>query len=188
MTTTDTALPLAPGTWTLDPSHSTIGFTIRHLGISRVRGRFADVDTRVVVGPDLASTTVEADVDLASVDTGNPDRDAHLRAPDMLDVATRGRMSFRSTALTGADGAYTLAGDLTIGDVTRPITFDVEFGGMQDFVDGSRRAGFEATGQLRRTDYGLDLGVPAGLGNTMLSDVVKIELDVQLIEPAAGTA
>jgi polyisoprenoid-binding protein YceI len=181
--TTTTALPLASGLWTLDPFHSTVGFTIRHLGVSKVRGRFASFETSVLIGHDLASTRIDATVDLASVDTGNADRDAHVRAPDMLDVERRPTMAFRSTSITGAGSEYVLTGDLTIGDVTRPITLDVEFGGLQEFPGGPRHAGFEARGEFRRSDFGLDLSLPPGVGAVMLSDVVKIELDIQLLEP-----
>jgi len=181
--TTTTALPLAPGQWALDPFHSSIGFSIRHLGVSKVRGRFASFDTTVAIGEDLDSTRIDATVDLASIDTGNPDRDAHVRAADMLDVERRPTMVFRSTAIAASGPDYVLTGDLAIGDVTRPISLDVEFGGLQDFPGGPRHAGFEARGEFRRSDFGLDLSLPPGVGAVMLSDVVKIELDIQLLEP-----
>jgi polyisoprenoid-binding protein YceI len=182
-TSTSTTLPLVPGQWTLDPNHSSVGFTIRHLGVSKVRGRFDRFDAQVVIGEDLASTSVSATIDLASIDTGQPDRDAHARAADMLDVERRPTMAFRSTRITSLGESYVLEGDLTIGDVTRPIELDLEFGGLQEFPGGPRHAGFEATGELRRKDFGLDLSLPPGLGSALLSDVVKLELDIQLLEP-----
>ena len=186
--TTTSVLPLAPGRWDLDKNHSTVGFSIRHLGVSKVRGRFSDFTAEVVVGTDLASTSVTAEIDLASIDTGNPDRDAHVRASDMLDVANRPTMSFRSTRITQSRDRYALEGELTIGGITQPITLDVEFGGIETFPGGPRHAGFEATGQLRRSDYGLDLSLPPGVGGVLLADVVKIELDIQLIEPELNAA
>lgn len=186
--TTTSVLPLAPGRWELDKNHSTVGFSIRHLGVSKVRGRFSDFTAEVVVGTDLASTSVTAEIDLASIDTGNPDRDAHVRASDMLDVANRPTMSFRSTQITQSRDRYALEGELTIGGITQPITLDVEFGGIETFPGGPRHAGFEATGQLRRSDYGLDLSLPPGVGGVLLADVVKIELDIQLIEPELNAA
>lgn len=116
---------------------------------------------------------------LASIDTGNPDRDAHTRSADLLDVAKRPTMSFRSTRVSGADEDWTMEGDLTIGDVTRPITFAVEVGGVAVFphLDQRNHAGFEATGEIRRSDYGLDFGTG------LLSDAVKIHLDMQFIGP-----
>jgi len=185
---TTTALPLAPGRWELDTNHSTVGFTIRHLGVSKVRGRFANFTAEVIVGPDLESTSVTAEIDLASIDTGNPDRDAHVRAADMLDVAKRPNMLFRSTRITPMRDRYELVGNLTIGGVTQPLTLDVDFGGLETFPGGPRHAGFEATGQLRRSDFGLDLSLPPGVGGVLLADVVKIELDIQLIEPDLNAA
>ncbi|MEW2247245.1 YceI family protein [Streptomyces sp. NPDC006975] len=176
--TTATALPLAPGHWALDPLHSAVNFTIRHLGIAKVRGRFNGVRAELYVGERVEDVRVSATIDLATIDTGNPDRDAHVRASDLLDVALRPTMDFRSTRIAGEGGDWTMEGELTIGEVTRPVTLAVEFGGLVDVpVDGSRHAGFEATGEIRRGDFGLDFA-PGLLG-----EVVKIQLDMQFVEP-----
>jgi polyisoprenoid-binding protein YceI len=181
-TTTQTAdLPLARGRWVLDPFHSAIGFTARHLGISKVRGRFAEFDAELVVGATADDHRVVATVALDSIDTGNSDRDAHVRAPDMLDTVRRPTMTFRSTAMSGAGAEWTLQGELTIGTVTRQLALRVDFGGVQEsIVDGRRHAGFEASGEIRRSDYGLTFG----LGDAMIGDVVRIQLDAQFVEPA----
>ena len=181
---TDTAspttdLPLASGTWALDPAHSAVGFAIRHLGVSKVRGRFAAFEAALVVGADLAGTRVSATVDLASIDTGIADRDEHVRSAELLDVARRPTMAFRSTGITGDGDDWTLDGELTIGEVTRPLSLAVAFGGVEDYFDGSRHAGFEATGELRRSDFGITFGA----GDLMLGDVVKLDLDLQFVEP-----
>jgi polyisoprenoid-binding protein YceI len=181
-TTTSTALPLIAGSWTLDSAHSSVGFAIRHLGVAKVRGRFADFDASLVIGPSPEATAVTATVDLASIDTGNADRDAHVRSSDLLDIEKRPSMTFRSTGVRGDGSDWTLDGDLTIGDVTRPLSLDVELGGIESFFDGSRHAGFDATGELRRKDFGLTFG-PADL---MLGDVVKIQLDLEFVEPPVG--
>jgi len=184
MTTADaTVLPLAPGRWALDPNHSSVGFAIRHLGVSKVRGRFQDFDVDVAVGPTLAETSVTATIQLASIDTGNPDRDAHVRTPDLLDVERRPTMTFRSTSVSEGRDGWVVDGELTIGDVTRPQRLDVDFGGIEEFPGGPRHAGFEATGELRRKDFGIDLALPPGVSSVALGDVVKFELDVQLLEP-----
>lgn len=175
-----TSLPLGPGRWALDPAHSAVSFTIRHLGVSKVRGRFATFTADVVVGDSLEATTVHAVIDVASVDTGNTDRDAHVLAPDMLDVTVRPTLTFRSTSIRGSGDEWELTGDLTIGTVTRSVTLDVELGGVEEFPGGPRHAGFEATTQIRRQDFGLIPAVPAA----MLGDIIKIELDLQLLEPA----
>jgi polyisoprenoid-binding protein YceI len=149
-----------------------------------VRGRFTGFDADVVVGETLATTTITANVDLSTVDTGNGDRDAHLLQPDRFDVERRPTMSFRSTGIR-ADGdddgdGWQLDGELTIGEITRPLTLAVELGGIEKSpIGGPRHAGFEATGQLRRADYAIAPQVPAAV----LSDVVKFEIDLQLLEP-----
>jgi polyisoprenoid-binding protein YceI len=183
--TQTTAVPLAPGSWTLDPAHSSVGFTIRHLGVSKVRGRFLAFTADVVVGQTLEESTVAATVDLASIDTGNADRDAHVRSPDIIDVERRPTLTFRSTALVARGDTWQLVGEASIGDVTRPLTLSVELGGVQDAPDGSRHAGFEAFGELRRKDFGIDLALPPGVSGAVLGDVVKIELDIQLLAPSA---
>src|SRR4030081_2324862 len=115
MTTTPTtvSLPLAPGRWAVDSNHSSIGFSIRHLGVSKVRGRFTRFDADVVFGETLDTTSVTATVDIASVDTANADRDAHVLSPDIIDVVKRPSMVFRSTRIVGAGSEYQVDGDLT---------------------------------------------------------------------------
>lgn len=175
---TASALPLLPGDWELDPLHSAVNFTIRHLGIAKVRGRFSEVKAELYVGESADDIKVSAEIALASIDTGNADRDAHTRSPELLDVASRPTMTYRSTRVSGKGEEWSMEGELTIGGVTRPVTFAVEFGGVVDSViDNRRHAGFEATGEIRRSDFGLDFA-PGLLG-----DVVKIQLDMQFVEP-----
>lgn len=181
-TTTTTTLPLAPGVWTLDAAHSRVGFAIRHIGVSKVRGRFSEFDAELVVGTTAEDTAVTATIATASIDTGNPDRDAHVQTADFIDVERRPTLAFRSTAIRGQGTDWVLEGDLTIGEVTRPVTLDVELGGVEEFMgDGRKHAGFEATGELRRKDFELRF---AGVGDLGLGDVVKLELDLQFVEPA----
>lgn len=171
--TTTAALPLAPGRWALDANHSSVGFTIRHLGVSKVRGRFRSFTVEAVVGPTLEETSVSAVIDVASIDTGIADRDTHVLSADILDVAQRPTLSFRSTSVS----LDAVEGELTIGDVTQTVTLEVDFGGTAEFpVDGSVHAGFEAHGQLRLRDF--------GIGAFGMGDLVKLELDVQLVAPA----
>ncbi len=174
-----TELPLAPGRWTIDPLHSRVGFSIRHLGVANVRGHFADVDAALEIGSSLDDSTVTATVALASIDTGQPDRDAHVRSADFLEVERRPTMTFRSTRLHHSGQELTLDGELTIGDVTRRITLAGEFGGVAPFFDGTNHAGFEVTGELRRKDFGLGFGA----GGALLGDVVKVELDLEFVQP-----
>lgn len=175
-TATTANLPLAAGRWALDPNHSSVGFTIRHLGVSKVRGHFRSFTVDAVVGPTLEATSVSAEIDVASIDTGIADRDAHVLSADILDVAQRPTLSFRSTSVS----LDAIEGKLTLGDVTQPITLEVDFGGTAEFpADGSVHAGFEARGQLRLRDF--------GIGTFGLGDLVKLELDVQLVAPPAPT-
>ncbi len=134
----------------------------------------------LTVGATVDECAVSATVALASIDTGNADRDAHVRAPDLLDVERRPTMTFRSTRIGGAGGDWSMEGDLTIGEVTRQVMFEVDFGGVEDsIVDGRRHAGFEARGEIRRSDFGITFGA----ADALLGDVVKIQLDAQFIEP-----
>ncbi|AQS70147.1 YceI family protein [Streptomyces pactum] len=179
--TPTTPLPIAPGRWAMDPFHSAVNFTVRHLGIAKVRGRFGGVRAELFVGERVEDVRVSATVDLASIDTGNADRDAHVRASDLLDVAKRPTMAYRSTRVSGEGEDWTMEGELTIGDVTRPVTLAVEFGGLGSMPGGDgRHAGFEATGEIRRSEFGLDFA-PGLLG-----EVVKIQLDMQFVEPATA--
>ena len=182
--TATTSLPLAPGRWALDAAHSSVGFTIRHLGVSKVRGRFARFDAHLVVGATLEESSVSATIDVSSLDTGNGDRDAHVLSPDLIDVARRPTMTFRSTHIVDNGADWTVLGDLTLGDVTKPFELAVDFGGVESFpMGGPRHAGFEASGELRRKDFGIDLALPPGVSTVALGDVVKVELDIQLLEP-----
>src|ERR1700704_3654641 len=183
--TTSVSLPLAPGRWAVDTNHSSIGFSIRHLGVSKVRGRFTRFDADVVIGETLDTTFVTATVDMASIDTANADRDAHVLSPDLVDVAKRPTMVFRSTRVAGAGSEYQIDGDLTIGDITRPIVLAVDLGGIENFPGGPRHAGFEATTEIRPKDFGIDIAMPPGVNAVALGDIVKIELDFQLLEPAS---
>jgi polyisoprenoid-binding protein YceI len=186
-TTTSPSLPLAPGHWALDSAHSSISFSVRHLGVSKVRGRFTRFEADVVVGETLETTSVVATIDVASLDTSNPDRDAHVLSPDLLDVEKRPTMTFRSVRISGAGSVWQIDGELTIGDVTQPQVLAVELGGLETFPGGPRHAGFEATTEVRRKDFGIDIAMPPGVSAAMLGDVVKVELDLQLVEPDAAS-
>jgi polyisoprenoid-binding protein YceI len=184
--TTTTQLPLTAGTWTIDPTHTTVGFTVRHLGLSKVRGRFDGVDASLVVGDGLETSSVRATIDLSTVDTGNPDRDGHLRSSDFFDAEENPQMTFVSTDIRGNGDDFTLVGDLTINGVTKPVELDVEFFGTSVFPgDQSTRAGFAATGTLSRKDFGIEFNVPLGGDKVMIADKVVLDLDVQLVAPAA---
>jgi polyisoprenoid-binding protein YceI len=179
MTTTESPT-LTAGSWTIEPMHSEVGFTVRHLGMSKVRGRFNAFSGAAVIGDDLTTASVEASIDLSSVDTNNPDRDGHLKSGDFFNAETHPQMTFVSTAAT----ADSLVGDLTINGVTKSVELDVEFHGVA--VDGyeTTRAGFSASGTIKRSDFGVDFNAPLGMDGMLISDKVAIELEIQLV-PAA---
>lgn len=176
MTVTETPT-LSAGTWAIEPAHSEVGFTVRHLGLSKVRGRFNRFRGSVEVHSDLRTASLEATIDLSSVDTNHPERDGHLRSGDFFDATTRPEMRFVSTEAT----ENVLIGDLTIGDITRPVELDVEFHGVT--VDGysTTRAGFSARGVIRRSDWGIDFNAPLGADGMLVSDKVSVELEIQLV-------
>ncbi len=181
------SLPLNSGTWSLDPAHSVVEFTVRHLGISLIRGRFTDVSATLDVGGELDGSVLSAEVGMASVTTGDENRDGHLRSTEIFNVESQPKMGFTSTAITAAgDGRYQVTGDMTINGATNSETLDVHFGGTEgNPLDGSTRAGFSATGSIDRTAYGIDWNVPLPTGGTMLGNTIDLTLDAQLIAPSA---
>jgi len=181
--TTTSALPVAAGTYTLDPAHSGVHFQVRHLGLSNVRGRFKAFDATLNVGHGLDDVSVAAVVDLSSVDTNQPDRDAHLRSTDFFHADEQPTMEFRSTRVRrAADDAYALDGDLTINGITRPVTLAVGFNGAAVHPgDGKLHIGFDATTELRRADWGVDFNMPLGMDKLALGEKVKVDLDIQFI-------
>lgn len=180
-----TTLPLVPGTWTLDAHHTSVAFSIKRIGWAKVKGTFTDVQAELVVGETLATSSLTATIDLASVDTGNADRDAHLRSPDLIDVAARPTMSFRSTSITGEGEDWTVEGELTIGEVTQPLTLEASFEGVGIFPpDGRLHAAFSTSTDVRRKDFGLGFGaMGAGMGSA-----VKVDIDIELVGPEGAGA
>jgi polyisoprenoid-binding protein YceI len=183
--TTTTALPLAKGVWSLDPNHSGVHFKVRHIGLSNVRGRFNRYEATLNVGDTLDDTQVEATVELASVDTNQPDRDAHLLGTDFFSAEQHPTMTFRSTAIyEKGDGEYELVGELTLNGITRPVPLQVEFHGTQVFPgDGKEHAGFSATTVIPRDDFGVDFNMPLGLDTFALGKKISVELELQFVAP-----
>ena len=180
-------LPLQPGTWIIDTAHSSVEFTVRHLGISKVRGRFATVDATAQVGDTLAATTLSATIDLSSIDTGNTDRDGHLRTTDFFDIAAHPQLTFTSKTISDlGNGRYRVTGALSLNGTTHDQDLDVEFNGTEVYpMDNSTHAGFTATGSLQRSDYGVKFDVPLAAGGFAIGDKVGLELNVQLFPAAA---
>jgi polyisoprenoid-binding protein YceI len=173
---------LTPGTWTVDKSHSRVGFVARHLMIAKVRGEFREFSGVAHIAENPLDSWVEATVDLASVDTGDPARDEHLRSSDFFATDQHPQMTFRSTGIKEDDGDYVLFGDLTVKGVTRQVQFDLEFEGVTQDPWGGTRAGFSAEATVNRKDWGLEWNVALESGGVLVGDKVKIQLDVELVK------
>lgn len=183
--TQETPSVLSPGVWEIDPVHTSVEFVARHL-LSKVRGRFPSFRGNITIADDPVQSSVEVTIDAASIETGTPDRDAHLRSPDFLDVERFPSLSFRSTAVRSGDepGRYLVDGELTIRDVTRPVTLDVENLGWSDDPWGGQRAGFSASAEIERADYGAAWNVVVETGGLLVGKTVRIELEVEAVRKA----
>jgi polyisoprenoid-binding protein YceI len=172
-----------PGTYALDPAHTTVEFVGRHLMITKVRGRFTDFSGQIVIGATPAESSVEVTIKTASIESSDEKRDGHLRSPDFLDADKYPTMTFKSTAVdVGRDGTGKVTGDLTVKDVTRPVTLDVEFEGAQPDPWGGQRLGFSATAEIDREDWGLTWNVALETGGVLVGKKIRLELNVQAVK------
>lgn len=171
---------LTAGTWNIDPAHSEVTFVIRHL-MTKVRGTFTEFSGSVEIADELSASKASAEVKMASLDTRNADRDAHVRTADVLDVEKYPNMTFTGTGVRAEDGEYYLDGDLTIKDVTRPVSFRVEYNGVGEDPWGGTRAGFSAETTINRKDWGIEFNIPLKGEKALLSDKVEIQLEVQAV-------
>ena len=172
------------GEYRLDAAHTRIYFIARHAMITSVRGYFHEFDGRLHLDAgDPAASTAEVTIKVGSLDTGQEQRDAHLRSPDFFDVETYPDMTFASTRIEVVDeDTYRLTGDLTIRDQTRPLTLDVTYNGSAKDPFGNLRAGFEGRGMVNRKDWGLTWNAALETGGFMVSDKVRIEFDVSAVK------
>jgi polyisoprenoid-binding protein YceI len=176
--------------WHIDASHSEIQFAVRHMMISTVRGRFKTF-SGVVEGDEQNPTAarVQVEIDVASIDTGDEKRDAHLRSPDFFDAEAYPKMIFRSTGVEQRDDQHgRLHGELTIRDVTKPVVLDVEYAGMAKSPWGTTSAGFSAETKINRKDWGLNWNVALETGGWLVSDEIKINIELELVQQPAEAA
>ncbi|MEV6147661.1 YceI family protein [Streptomyces sp. NPDC051992] len=184
----DPALAALTGDYAIDPAHSSIGFTVRHAMVTNVRGTFGEHEGSLKLdGSDPANSTASIDVRIGSVDTGIADRDNHLVSGDFFDAEQFPLMTFRSTRAEQLAGdTYRVTGDLTIKDVTRPLSIDLEFNGSATDVYGNERVGFEGSADILRSDWGLTWNAALETGGVMVSDKVKLNFDISAIKSAVA--
>ena len=173
---------LTPGTWTLDASHTSASFTVRHAGISKARGQFTDVDGELIVGEGGQDLAFNATLKTESVNTANADRDGHLKSADFFDVETFPTITFRSTEVKGDK----LIGDLTIRDITKPVELDFTYEGAATDPFGTYRAGFTGETTISRKEFGLTWNAALEAGGVLVSDDVKISIEAEFVAPAAA--
>ncbi len=169
------------GRWTIDPVHSDASFTVRHL-VSKVRGRFRTIEGSIVTAENPLDSSIAVSIDPSAIDTGNEQRDAHLRSADFLEVDKYPRLTFTSTGIRQNGSDYVIEGDLTIKDVTKRITADLEIGGFTPGQDGIPRAGYTASFEIDRNDYNVNFSAILETGGVMVGDKISIQLEVEAIQ------
>ncbi|GLY84158.1 YceI family protein [Actinoallomurus iriomotensis] len=171
-------LGITPGTYNIDPAHSEVTFVIRHL-MSKVRGSFTEFSGSFEIAENALESSTSVEIQIKSIDTRNADRDNHIRSAEILDLDNHPAIRFVSTGVRENGDKYFLDGDLTIRDVTRPVTLDLEFNGTGQDPWGGTRAGFSASTSISRKEYGIEFNIPLGGDKALLGDNVDIQLEVQ---------
>jgi len=173
---------LTPGTWNIDPVHSSVGFVARHLMVSKVRGRFNKFSGTLTIAEDPLKSKVEASAHVASISTGDETRDGHLKSADFFDLEKYPTIDLVSTGIDKDGDDYVLHTNLTVNGVTKPVDFELEFEGVSPDPWGGTRAGFEAEAEISRKDWGLEWNMVLETGGLVIGDKVKIEIDAQAVK------
>ncbi len=182
-TTTIDPTALLTGIWNVDPSHSKVGFAVKHMGIATVRGEFKDFEGTLEIGEDLSTARAYGTVKVKSVDTNEPQRDEHLRSPDFFDGAQYPELQFESTRIEALDDEeYRITGNLTLHGVTNEVVLHADLQGTDIDPWGNERLGLEITGQLSRGDYDMKFNQALGSGNMLVADKVKLALDISAVK------
>ncbi len=182
MSTTSSQTQSRTTTWQIDPAHTLVEFSAKHMMFTTVKGRFTGVQGTIVdVADDPSKSSVEAQMDAATVSTGDPQRDTHLKSADFLDVEHHPKITFRSKRIEGTRDRFKVIGDLTIRGTTREVMLDAQFSGRGTNPYGKEVAGFSAETQVNRKDFGLTWNVALEAGGVLVGDTVKIELEVQAV-------
>jgi polyisoprenoid-binding protein YceI len=183
MTTAASTTGLSAGTWTIDPVHSSIGFSVRHLMVSKVRGRFDKFSGAITVAGD-GTPSVTAEIAVDSVSTNNEQRDAHVKSADFFDVDKYPTATFASTGVRDNGDRYVLDGDLTLKGVTKPVSLDLEFNGVNPGMGHGEVAGFGASVVLNRKDFGIDINMPLESGGAVVGDKVTLTIEIEALKQA----
>jgi polyisoprenoid-binding protein YceI len=177
------ATDLSTGTWTIDPVHSSIGFSVRHLVVSKVRGTFGTFSGAIVVAED-GTPSVSAEIAIDSVNSGNTQRDEHVKSADFFDVEKYPTATFVSTGVRADGDGYVVDGDFTLKGVTKPVALSLEFNGVNPGMGHGQVAGFEASVVLNRKDFGIDIDMPLETGGAVVGDKVTITLEIEALKQA----
>ena len=169
------------GTWDIDASHSTVGFSVRHMMVSKVRGYFREFSGEIVTAANPADSTVTATIDMDSIDTRQEQRDAHIKSADFFDVGNHTVMTFRSTEVRTDGADWSVLGDLTIKGITKPVTLELELNGFGPDAYGGTRAGFSAKTEISRKEYGVDIDMPMDGGGVVVGDKITVELEIEAV-------
>jgi len=172
---------LTAGTWAIDPLHSSISFSVRHLMVSKVRGNFEKFSGAIVVAED-GTPSVTAEIAVDSINTGNEQRDAHIKSADLFEVEKYPTSTIRSTAVRSNGESYALDGEFTLKGVTKPVTLNLEFNGTDPGMGHGEVAGFEASVVLNRKDFGINIDMPLETGGTVVGDKVTITLEIEALK------
>ena len=167
------------GTWDIDPVHSHVGFVARHLMVSKVRGNFNTVEGQIITADDPLESSATATIDMTSLSTGNEQRDSDVKSENFLDVANHPSMSYRTTGIRQEAGEIIADGELTIKGVTQPVALRVEVNGFGPDPYGGTRAGFSATGEINRTDYGITANMALPTGGVVVSEKIQLVIEVE---------
>jgi polyisoprenoid-binding protein YceI len=179
MSTAVDATALKVGTWVIDPVHSQVGFSVRHLMVSKVKGTFDKFEGSITITDDPLQSLVTASVDVTSINTANGDRDGHLRTADFLEAEKYPNMTFRSTAVHAKGSDFVVDGELTLHGVTKNVELSLEFNGVSPDPWGGTRAGFSAETEINRKDFGISLDMPLEGGGVVVGDKVKVTLEIE---------
>ena len=181
--TTATSIPgYEAATWNIDPAHSEVGFSVRHMMVSKVRGRFTGFSGTIVTGEDPVQSSVTAEIEMASINTGQEQRDEHIKSADFFEVETHPTMTYKSTGIRVEDGEYVLDGDLTLKGVAKSVPLNLELNGFGPDAWGGTRAGFTATGEINRRDFNVNFTAPMQNGGVVVADKIQLHLEIEAVK------